>query len=66
MMPIVNIQYIDSITDHQKRQVIEQVTEIMVKVLNKKPESTYIVLQKIETENWGVNGQTVSDRRNNN
>ncbi len=59
-MPYINIQLLEGITNEQKAEVIKSVTDVMVNVLGKKPDSTYVVIQEISTNNWGSGGETVT------
>ena len=36
---------------------------MLVDVLNKNPETTVVVIDEVSTDNWGIGGQLVSDRR---
>ena len=59
-MPYINIQMLEGITTEQKAEVIKQVTDVMVNVLGKKPQSTYVVIQEISKDNWGAGGESVT------
>ena len=50
----------------QKKQVIEEMTRVLYDVLNKKPESTYVVIDEVDTDNWGVGGKTLTEIRKKN
>lgn len=39
------------------------VTRLLVDVLRKKPETTVVVIDEVETDNWGIGGETVTARR---
>lgn len=57
-MPYINIRITDTnVTKEQKKHLIEGVTELMVTVLNKDPQTTHIVIDEIPVENWGFNGE---------
>jgi 4-oxalocrotonate tautomerase len=63
-MPYVNVRITkDGVTAEQKRQIVAEITEILVRVLNKKPEHTHIVIDEIEPENWGFAGKLTSELR---
>ncbi len=63
-MPYVNVRITkDGVTAEQKRQIVEEITNTLVKVLNKKPEHTHIVIDEIELENWGFAGMLTSEYR---
>lgn len=55
-MPYVNIQITKGATREQKAQLVRDVTDSLVRVLNKKPEHTHVVIQEIDDENWGFSG----------
>lgn len=55
-MPYVNVQITKGATREQKAQIIKDITESLVRVLNKNPERTHIVIQEIAEENWGFGG----------
>jgi 4-oxalocrotonate tautomerase len=38
-------------------------TDLMVKVLNKDPEATFVVIDEVNTDNWGHGGEMVTKRR---
>ncbi len=66
-MPYVNIKVIeDVVTQKQKQELIEGVTLLLQNVLNKTPKTTVVVIDEINTDNWGIEGETVSNRRKNN
>ena len=63
-MPFVNIQITrEGVTSSQKAALIEGVTELLVRVLNKNPATTFVIIDEVETDNWGVAGRTVTERR---
>jgi 4-oxalocrotonate tautomerase len=52
-MPYVNVQITRGATRDQKSQLVQDVTESLVRVLGKRPEHIHIVIQEIEEEDWG-------------
>ena len=63
-MPYVNVRITkDNVTVEQKRQIVKEITQTLVKVLNKKPEHTHIVIDEIEPENWGYAGMLTTEFR---
>ncbi|WP_298321200.1 4-oxalocrotonate tautomerase family protein [uncultured Aquimarina sp.] len=57
-MPYINIKVTDTnVTKEQKRQLILGATQLVVNILNKKPETTHVVIEEIPIENWGFNGK---------
>ncbi|RWU21434.1 4-oxalocrotonate tautomerase [Pseudomonas alkylphenolica] len=63
-MPYVNIQVTrEGVTAEQKRQLIEGATALLEQVLNKPPATTFVVIEEVSTDNWGVGGETVTALR---
>lgn len=66
-MPYVNIKVTrengQGITIEEKKQLIEGATKLLQDVLGKNPATTIVVIDEIETDNWGIAGQTVTERR---
>lgn len=65
-MPYVNIKITnDNVTSAQKAELIKGVTELLQKVLNKNPATTVVVIDEVNTDNWGIGGVSVTERRKN-
>ena len=63
-MPYVNIQVTrEGVTREQKAELIAGVTELLVRVLNKNPATTHVVIDEIDLDNWGVGGLPVTEFR---
>lgn len=57
-MPYINIKVTDEgVTKTQKRELIEGVTQVLVDVLGKDPQTTHIVIDEVPIENWGYNAK---------
>ncbi len=64
-MPYVNIKITrEGATAEQKAALIKGVTQLLVTVLNKNPQTTVVVIDEVDTDNWGIGGETVTRRRN--
>jgi len=64
-MPFVNIKITkDGATAEQKAALIKGATDLLVKVLNKDPATTVVIIEEVDTDNWGIGGESVSNRRN--
>lgn len=62
-MPIVTIKLIDAgVSKQQKELLIKGATQLLVDVLNKNPESTHVIIEEIKGDNWGLGGESVSER----
>ncbi len=62
-MPIVNILMTTGATVEQKRTLVREVTDTLVRVLGKKPEYTHVVISEILDENWGFAGELTDEWR---
>jgi 4-oxalocrotonate tautomerase len=60
-MPYVNIKITrEGATTEQKAQLIKGVTDLLRDILGKNPATTVVVIEEVETDNWGIGGETVS------
>ncbi|EJC71327.1 uncharacterized protein, 4-oxalocrotonate tautomerase [Rhizobium leguminosarum bv. viciae WSM1455] len=63
-MPIVTVQVTregttpdrESVTPEEKAAIIAGVSQVMLDVLNKPLESTYVVIEEVDLDNWGWGG----------
>lgn len=63
-MPYVNIKITnENVTKEQKTKLIEGVTKLLVDVLNKNPATTVVVIDEVNTDNWGIGGECVTELR---
>jgi 4-oxalocrotonate tautomerase len=63
-MPFVSLRITrDGVTPAQKAQVIAEFTETLERVLNKRPDLTHIVIEEVDTDNWGYAGITTTEYR---
>lgn len=62
-MPYIQVNITKGATNEQKAQLIEGITDLMVKVLEKNPASTHVLINEVETENWGIAGRAVKRLR---
>ena len=63
-MPYVNIKITrEGATAEQKNRLIKGATQLLVEVLGKNPATTVVVIDEVETDNWGIAGETVTARR---
>lgn len=62
-MPYVNIKLTrenPAITSDQKAALIRGVTELLVRVVNRGPSTTVVVIDEVEMDNYGIGGETVT------
>ncbi len=63
-MPYVNIRITrEGATAEQKARLIAGATQLLVEVLGKNPATTVVVIDEVDTDNWGIGGETVTARR---
>lgn len=63
-MPYVNIKVTDEgVSKQQKAKLIEGVTRLLHDVLGKNPATTFVVIDEVDTDNWGAGGEQVTELR---
>lgn len=63
-MPYINVQITDEgVTNEQKKAIIKGCTQLMVEVLNKNPATTFVVIEEVNTDNWGIGFDQVTELR---
>lgn len=63
-MPYVNIKVTrEGVTPAQKAALIRGTTDLLVEVLGKEPATTFVVIDEVELEDWGVGGLPVEEFR---
>jgi len=65
-MPYVNIKVTrEGVTQEQKRRLVRGTTELLAEVLGKAPASTFVVIDEVDLDNWGIGGLPVPEWRAN-
>jgi 4-oxalocrotonate tautomerase len=63
-MPYVNIKVTrEGVSPGQKALLIRGVTDLLVDVLGKDPATTFVVIDEVELEDWGIGGLAVEEFR---
>lgn len=64
-MPYVNIKITreGGTTAAQKADLIRGVTDVLVDVLDKSPATTFVVIDEVDLEDWGIGGMPVETFR---
>ncbi len=63
-MPYVNTKITrEGATTEQKAALIKGATQLLMDVLGKNPATTVVVIEEVETDNWGIGGESVTARR---
>ena len=60
-MPYVHIRITrDGATPEQKAELIRGTTDLLVQVLDKNPATTFVLIEEVDTDHWGIAGETVT------
>jgi 4-oxalocrotonate tautomerase len=63
-MPYVNVKITrEGATPAQKAAIIKGVTDLLVEVLDKNPATTFVVIDEVGFEDWGIGGLPVDEYR---
>ena len=63
-MPYINIKITkEGATKEQKEKLIKGATDLLVEVLGKNPATTVVVIEEVDTDNWGIGGLQVTEIR---
>jgi 4-oxalocrotonate tautomerase len=63
-MPYVNIKITrEGATAKQKEALIAGVTRLLVNVLDKSPATTFVVIDEVAMDDWGIGGLPVGEYR---
>lgn len=63
-MPYVNVRITnENVTPEKKAVLIQGITQLLQDVLGKNPQTTVVVIDELDTDNWGIGGETITGRR---
>ncbi len=63
-MPYVNVRITkDGVTTEQKARIVAEITETLRTVLGKRPDQTHIIIDEVDTDNWGFSGMLTTEYR---
>lgn len=63
-MPYINIKITrEGVSEHQKAELIAGTTELLQRVLNKDPATTFVVIEEVDLPDWGIGGLPVAEYR---
>jgi 4-oxalocrotonate tautomerase len=63
-MPYVNIKITnEGVTPQKKAELIRGATELLRAVLGKNPQTTVVVIEEVDTDSWGIGGESITERR---
>ncbi len=64
-MPFIQINILEGRTPEKKERLIREVTDLVSDVLEAPKESVRVMIQEIQPEHWGIAGESVKKRREN-
>lgn len=70
-MPYVKIQVTnEGVTSEQKQKLIQGATRLLHEILDKDPRTTFVIIEEVSTDSWGIAGESVTvirerERKNN-
>ena len=60
-MPFVNVKLTRRpLSTEDKAKIIAGMTEVLSSVLKLKPQATYVVIEEVDSDNWGVGGESLT------
>ena len=62
-MPYINIRITrgkEAVSSEQKAKIIKGVTKLVSTTLNRNIKTTFVIIDEIETDNWGIAGNQVT------
>ena len=61
-MPYVKVEIAKGIASvEQKRAVIKGMTDVLVKELGRNPDYVFVVIDEVDTDNWGRKGLSLTE-----
>jgi 4-oxalocrotonate tautomerase len=61
-MPMITVDMFPGRTAEQKRALVHELTEALVRTCDVKREGVWVVLREVQPENWAIGGTLASDR----
>ena len=62
-MPIIQVNLLEGRTIDQKKKLVANLTEAVVKSLDVKPDTVRIILQEMAKHNYAIGGVLASDKQ---
>ena len=63
-MPFVTIRITnENVSKQEKQKLIVGVTDLLQEVLGKNPKTTHVIIEEVNTDNWGIAGEQVTELR---
>ena len=64
-MPLIRVEMLKGRTQEQKRSLVKELTNSLIKTCGGAPEAVDVIITDIEKENWSVGGKLFSDQNQN-
>ena len=61
-MPYINVKVAGKLTQKQRKEIVKDITDTMLKVAGKPASSTYVQIDEIPRNQWGVGGKMLSEK----
>ena len=61
-MPYINVKVAGKLTQKQRKDIVKDITDTMLKVAGKPASSTYVQIDEIPRNQWGVGGIMLSEK----
>ena len=61
-MPYINVKVAGKLTQKQRKDIVKDITDTMLKVAGKPASSTYVQIDEIPRNQWGVGGKMLSEK----
>jgi 4-oxalocrotonate tautomerase len=61
-MPYINVKVAGKLTQKQRKDIVTDITKTMLKVAGKPASSTYVQIDEVPRNQWGVGGKMLSEK----
>ena len=61
-MPYINVKVAGKLTQKQRKEIVSDITNTMLKVAGKPASSTYVQIDEVPRNQWGVGGKMLSEK----
>jgi 4-oxalocrotonate tautomerase len=61
-MPFITVKMLSGRSPDQKRQLVQAITDAMVRICDARPEGTSVVIEEYPRDHWATGGVMVADR----
>tara|TARA_X000001036_G_C20646506_1_gene793235 strand:- start:1228 stop:1509 length:282 start_codon:yes stop_codon:yes gene_type:complete len=61
-MPYINVKVAGKLTKKQRKEIVTDITNTMLRVAGKPASSTYVQIDEVPRNQWGVGGKMLSEK----